>query len=100
LFDRAVLVVAIDAVDRTSGARLEGYLGFLSTFAAFNSEELAGSGRRESLNPFLSRFLGSFRGPGNPASGTALGRMVVTLGLEGLLFFYGENIRGFAIEAD
>jgi hypothetical protein len=100
LFGRAALMIAIDAIDRSAGARLEGDPGVLSAFTAFDGEELSGSGRRKGRRSFLNRFLWSFGGAGNPAGGTALGRMVMALGLEGRLFFHSENIGGFTIEAD
>jgi hypothetical protein len=93
-------MVAVDAVDRPSSARLEGDLGVLSAFTAFNGEELARGGRRECHYFFLNWFLRPFSGASSPASGTALGWMVVALGLECLLFFYRENVRGLAFKAD
>ncbi len=100
MFGGAAFMIAVDAINRPAGARLEGYLSILSAFTAFNGEELAGGGRRIGGGSFLSRFLRPFGGAGNPASRTAFGRMVVALGLEGLLFFHTENVGGFAIEAD
>ena len=93
-------MIAIDAIDRSAGTRLEGDLGVLSAFTAFDGKELSGGGRGIGRCSFFGRFLRSFSGAGNPAGGTALGRMVMALGLEGRLFFHSENIGGFTIEAD
>jgi hypothetical protein len=100
LFSSAAFMVTIDAIDRSAGARLEGDLGLFSAFTAFNGEELAGSGWSKGGRFLLDRFLRSFGGASSAAGRAAFGRMVVALGLKGLLFLNCENVRGFAIEAD
>lgn len=93
-------MIAIDAIDRSSGARLEGDLGFLSAFTAFYGEELAGSRRGKGSGSFLYRSLRPFSGAGSSASRASLGRMIMAFGLESLLFLNSENVGCFAIEAD
>ena len=93
-------MITVDAVNRSSGSRLEGDLGVFSALTAFNRDELAGGGRSKGHCSILSRFLRSFSGASGPASWTALGWMVVAFRLEGLLFFHRENVRGFTFEAD
>lgn len=93
-------MIAINAIDRPAGAGFKGDLGFLTAFTAFDGEELAGGGRRKGLCPFFNLSLRSFRSAGGPAGRTALGRMIMAFSLEGLLFFYSENVGCFAIEAD
>jgi len=93
-------MVAIYTINGAAGAGFEGNLSFLSAFTAFNGEELAGGGGCEGWCFFLNQPLRSFSSAGSPAGWTALGRMIVALSLESLLFFYSENIGSLAIEAD
>jgi hypothetical protein len=95
----AAFMIAIDAIDRTAGTRFEGDLSFFSALTALDGEKLASSGRRKGGGPILNRSLRPFSGTNRPAGSATLGRMVMPFGLIGLLFFNGENVGGFAIEA-
>jgi hypothetical protein len=91
-------MVAITTVNRSSGARLEGNLGFFTAFGAGNCVHLPGRGRYEGSKKVFIFGLSGFAGsPCGAAGSTALRRMIMSFSAKSLLFFNCEDISIAAI---
>ena len=95
-------MIAIAAINWSAGAGLKRYLGLFAAFAAGDRVHLTYCGRRKGRDSFLfyGRPFRPFGSPGSTASGTPLGRMVMSLGSKSLLFFNREDVSSAAVKAN